>query len=278
MLVAAESDIDAWRTWQQQQHEQQLEAIQVTAAEGHHTAVVLRRVFAAWFATAAAGATLMSRQAQLKHAVQLQLVQMVKQQQLAAANVRERLVERPFRCWMQVVLLKGSAASGFRSYQLLFKGFLGWREVLLRHRQQQEQQQQSKASRHSTGRRGNAQQEPVLPPRQQLDLCLVMQPKQPRLPDVQTGQQQQQQQQASSWQAWGQQLDLQQQQQPHVQPPPQQQQQQYVVPAQAPADAAAGEVPMQQRLAPPSVSAAAARVARLSAGGTLAAGARGFPG
>lgn len=256
MLVAAEADVDAWKTWQQQQHEQQLEAIQMTAAEGHYTAAVLRRVFAAWYATAAAGAALMSRQAQLKHAVQLQLVQVVKQQQLAAAHVRERLLERPFRCWMQVVLLKGSAASGFRSYQLLFKGFLGWREVLLR-RMQDQQQQQGKGSRHSRGPREDAKQE-----QQQLDLCLAMQVKQLRLPEAQAGQQQQQQQRkCSSWQAWGQQLDLQ-----------QQQQQMYAVPAQAAVAAAAGGgMPMQQRLGPQVVSAAAARVARLSAGGKATA-------
>jgi len=143
ILAAAEADVDAWRSWQYQQQEQQLEAIQLAAAEQHHAGSLLRRVFGAWFAAAAAGAALMSQQAQLKHTVQLQLVQAVKQQQLVSAHRMERLLERPFSCWLQMVQLKTSAASGFRSYQLLFKCFLGWREVVLQqqHRQQLQEQQ-----------------------------------------------------------------------------------------------------------------------------------------
>lgn len=133
------SDVDAWRSWQLQQQQQQAELLQLAAAQRHHAAATCRRVFTAWLTVAAAGAALMAQQAQLKHAVQLQLCAQVQQRELAAAMREHRLLQRPFEAWLGLVTLKASAAQGFRAYGLLCKGVVGWREGLAL--QQQEQQQ-----------------------------------------------------------------------------------------------------------------------------------------
>jgi hypothetical protein len=129
-------DITSWREWQEQQQEQQLELLQLQAAQLHLRVSTSRRVLLAWFSIAAAGASTMAQQAQLKHLVQLELTQHVHQLGAAQQRLLQRLLCRPFAAWQHMAALKRSAAVGFRCYNQLLKGFVGWRTVVLEQQQQ----------------------------------------------------------------------------------------------------------------------------------------------
>jgi hypothetical protein len=129
-------DITSWQQWQEQQQEQQLELLQLQAAQLHLRVSTSRRVLLAWFSIAAAGASTMAQQAQLKHLVQLELTQHVHQLGAAQQLLLQRLLFRPFAAWQHMAALKRSAAVGFRCYNQLLKGFVGWRTVVLEQQQQ----------------------------------------------------------------------------------------------------------------------------------------------
>lgn len=107
-------NVGAWQEWQQQQHEQQLELLQMTAAAHHHAATLAKRVLSKWSNQSSAAAAVMSSQARLKYSCHLELVQRHRQEQLVQQQRRDWLVGRPFRLWLQQVMLKRSAAAGFR--------------------------------------------------------------------------------------------------------------------------------------------------------------------
>lgn len=129
------SDVDAWRDWQLQQQQQQLQLLQLQAAQLHWRVCMSRKVLLSWFSLAAAGAATMAQQAQLKHQMQLELLHQLQQQQAVQLVVRKKYLERPFRAWQQGTALKRSAAAGFRCYNQLLKGFVGWRGVVLEQQQ-----------------------------------------------------------------------------------------------------------------------------------------------